>query len=66
MKYALELDGRLVQIPFATRGQVGDALDRAIDTIPQMPRHELYVLVPLDDWDNMRNWIDDISIMVSE
>lgn len=66
MKFALELDGRLVQMPFATRGQVGEALDRVIDTTPQTPTYEMYAMVPLNDWDNMRAWIEDLGLAVKD
>lgn len=63
MKYALELDGRLVRKPFATRGQAGDALDVVIDTTPQTPTYELYALIPFEEWDQMKAWIEDLFLM---
>jgi hypothetical protein len=63
MKFALELDGHLVRKPFETRGQVGDALDVVIDTTPQTPIYELYVLIPLEEWDRMKAWIEDLFLM---
>ena len=66
MKYALELDSRLVHKPFRTRSQAAEALDIAIDTTPQMPTYELYVLVPFSDWDEMKDKVEDLSLIVAD
>jgi len=65
-KYALECNGRLMNVPFTSREQAAIQLDVILDRTPQTPTYEIYAMVPLSEWDEMQNWIEDLGLVVND
>ena len=63
-KYAVECNGRLIDRPFLTRKQAQEEMDVLVDETPQTPTVGLFVLVPASDWDEMLEWIENLSLTV--
>ncbi len=64
-KYAVECNGRLIDVPFMTRTQAQEEMDVLMDETPQIPIVGLFVLVPIPEWDEMLEWIENLSLMVA-
>lgn len=65
-KYAVECNGRLIDVPFLTRNQAAEELHVILTKTPQTPVYELYAMVPISEWDEMMGWIEDLSLAVCD
>ena len=64
-KYAVGCNGRLIGRPFLTRTQAQEEMDILMDEIPQTLTVGLFVLVPISEWDEMLEWIENLSLTVA-
>jgi len=65
-KYAVECNGRLIDVLFMTRIQAQEEMDVLMDETPQTPTVGLFILVPISDWDEMQGWIENLSLVVND
>jgi len=63
-KYTVGCNGRLIDRPFLTRTQAQEEMDVLMDETPQTPTVGLFVLVPVSDWDEMLEWIENLCLTV--
>ncbi len=63
-RYAVGCNGRLIDRPFLTRKQAQEEMDVLRDETPLTPTVGLFVLVPVSDWDEMLEWIENLSLTV--
>ena len=63
-KFAVGCNGRLIDRPFLTRKQAQEEMDVLMDETPQTPTVGLFVLVPISEWDEMREWIENLRLTV--
>ena len=64
-KFAVGCNGRLIDRLFLTRAQAQEEMDVLMDETPQTPTVGLFILVPVSDWDEMQEWIENLSLMVA-
>ena len=55
----------MIDRPFLTRTQAQEEMDVLMDETPQTPTVGIFVLVPVSDWDEMQEWIDNLSLTVA-
>jgi len=67
MKFAVQCNDRLLDRPHSTRQQaeieVGVIVDSAAAILPSM---QIFALVPVEEWDQMKEWAEDLHLVISD